>query len=76
VIFYGRIDASNPFDSVEFTSSSGEVFAFDQMTIGSVAQVVPSTVPEPISMTLLGTGLLGWERTNPQPQGCGFFIFR
>jgi hypothetical protein len=57
VFFYGLIDALDPFTSVAFTSSFGEVFAFDEMTIGSVQQVVP--VPEPISMLLLGTGLVG-----------------
>ncbi|HET7274227.1 MAG TPA: PEP-CTERM sorting domain-containing protein [Longimicrobiaceae bacterium] len=61
VLFYGYIDAANPFDAVQFRSSDGEVFAFDDMTIGSVEQVIPpnSTVPEPISMALLGTGLAG-----------------
>lgn len=66
VLFYGLIDQMNPFDAVEFSSSSGEVFAFDQMTIGSVEQV-RTTVPEPISMVLLGSGLAGlgavrWRR--------------
>jgi hypothetical protein len=60
VLFYGLINTSDPFTSVAFTSSVGEVFAFDEMTIGSVAQVVdPIAVPEPISMLLLGTGLAG-----------------
>jgi hypothetical protein len=60
VLFYGLIDTSDPFTSVAFTSSVGEVFAFDEMTIGSVQQVVdPTVVPEPISMVLLGTGLAG-----------------
>jgi hypothetical protein len=41
------------------TAAGSDYFAFDNMTIGSVEQVVPGEVPEPISMILLGSGLLG-----------------
>ncbi len=59
--FFGYINTANPFTSVAFNLTEGpsnDVFAFDDMTIGSVEQVVPQ-VPEPASMLLLGTGLLG-----------------
>ena len=58
--FFGFIDAANPFTRVTFNigGSSGDVFAFDNMTIGSVEQVVPQ-VPEPASMLLMLSGLLG-----------------
>ena len=63
LLFFGFIDAANPFTSVQFISSgSGDFFGFDDLTIGSVAQVVnppSSTVPEPGTYALLATGLLG-----------------
>jgi hypothetical protein len=61
VVFWGLIDTANPFTFVSFTNTAAgsDYFAFDNMTIGSVEQVVPGEVPEPISMILLGSGLLG-----------------
>lgn len=65
VHFLGFIDTDNPFSSVVFGGSgaSGDVLAFDQMTIGDKAQVVnpPSGVPEPATwaMLILGFGAVG-----------------
>lgn len=57
--FYGYINTANPFTQVVFqdvslNSYGSETFGFDNMTIGSVEQVVP----EPGTVILLGTGLL------------------
>ena len=59
VLYYGIIDVDHPFTRVQFgDSTTDDVFAFDDMTIGSLQQVVPG-VPEPGTMLLLGTALLG-----------------
>jgi hypothetical protein len=57
--YFGYINAANPFTAVEFVrgGSGGDVFAFDDMTIGSRQQVVG--VPEPSSLALLLVGLGG-----------------
>ena len=57
VLFYGRIDTAHPFTSVVFRNDAGgDPFAFDDMTIGSVAQVA---TPEPATAGLLALGLAG-----------------
>jgi hypothetical protein len=57
ILFWGVIDTAHPFTKVAFTdTNTDDVFAFDNMTIGSVQQVIPT--PEPTSMILLGLGLI------------------
>jgi MYXO-CTERM domain-containing protein len=65
VLFFGAIasNAAEEFTSVRFrtTYGSGDVFAFDNFTIGARDQVIPPTNPTPIPGTLLlaGLGLAG-----------------
>lgn len=67
VLFWGLIDTANPFTSIAFgnTAAGTDYFGFDDMTIGSVAQVcgqpgAPACPnPEPASMALLSLGLAG-----------------
>ena len=44
VLFWGLIDTDNPFTSLTFgnTAAGTDFFGFDDMTIGSVEQVVPT----------------------------------
>lgn len=60
VLFYGFIaqNAAELFTSISFntTTGGGDVFAFDDMTIGSLQQV--RLVPEPGSLALVGLALV------------------
>jgi hypothetical protein len=59
VFFFGYINTASPFTKVTFNIAGDptDFFGFDNMTIGSVEQVV--SVPEPSGILLLATGLLG-----------------
>ena len=60
VLFFGAIatNSAHDFTSVAFLteSGSGDVFAFDDFTVGSREQV---QVPEPATLALVGAGLAG-----------------
>lgn len=56
VFYYGYINTDNPFVNVAFTTtSSSDAFGFDDLTIGSVAQV---QVPDLSAVFLLGSACL------------------
>jgi hypothetical protein len=67
VLFYGFIATTAPetVTSIQFLTSTGQgdVFAFDDMTVGSLQQVTIPGVPEPASV-LVWAGLIGlaWAR--------------
>lgn len=58
-LYFGIIDTVDPFTSVVFsnTGSGSDYFGFDNFSIGSIEQVVPS--PEPTTLLLFGLGVLG-----------------
>ncbi|MBB5690032.1 PEP-CTERM sorting domain-containing protein [Roseomonas alkaliterrae] len=59
VLYFGFYDTTTQYTSVAFltTGGTGDVFGFDNFSIGSIEQVVP--VPAPMSLALLGLGLAG-----------------
>jgi hypothetical protein len=62
-LYFGFYDTTTSYTSIAFlnNSSGSDVFAFDDMSVGSLAQVKPSALPEPASwaMMISGFGLTG-----------------
>lgn len=61
VLYFGFYDTGDTYISVSFNNDSGgaDLFAFDDFSIGSTTEVVPVPAPEPLSIAVLGAGLLG-----------------
>ena len=62
VLYFGFYDLEHAYTSIEFgnTAEGVDFFGFDDFTIGTIEQVVPSQgVPEPATILLLGSGLIG-----------------
>lgn len=65
-LFWGIIDVSSPFTTVEFKNIAGgtlaDAFGFDDFTIGRAEQVVSVPLPGTLALLSLGLAGLGWSR--------------
>ena len=71
VLFWGVIDTADSFTAIAFgnTNAGTDYFGFDNMTIGSVEQVVvrpESNVPMPAPLALIAAGLIGVGLSRPR----------
>jgi hypothetical protein len=61
LLFYGFVSDTDTFTSIAFenTGGGGDVWGFDDMTIGDIGQVAsPSVIPEPTSIAIFGIGVV------------------
>lgn len=58
VLYFGFYDTGNTYTSISFNNTdSGDNFGFDDFTVGTATQVVP-TVPLPASLPMFGAAIL------------------
>ena len=58
-LYYGFYDTAATYTAISFAGAGADIFGFDDFSIGTRAQVVPTAVPEPAGWAILGMGLLG-----------------
>ncbi len=60
VFFFGYIDVEHPWTQAMINVRGvNDVYGLDDLTVGSIQQVLPTPVPEPATLSLLGIGVLG-----------------
>jgi hypothetical protein len=58
VLYFGFFDTGDTYTSIAFTNNSSvDNFGFDNFSVGTLAQVVPT--PEPASLVMLGSAVAG-----------------
>ena len=60
VLYFGFYNTGDSYTSISFTNSSTtDAFGFDNFTVGVPTQVVPTPVPEPGTLALFSSAILG-----------------